>query len=103
MRFVGLLLVATLCAPLAWTHHYIAPLLLFPAIFALYRPQVAVGVYMAGLLLTNMGVYSYLLGASVNVHIQVLVGVATFVGMLFVFVMSPLANTRRLAAETQTV
>lgn len=94
VRLFGLLLVATLCAPLAWTHHYLPVLLLLPSLYLLYPPLRASAVIFAVVALTNMQVFMVLTRLSDVVHWQIMVGTGTMMALLGVILAAPVLSRR---------
>lgn len=89
LRQVGLLLLVTLCAPLAWTHHYLAPLLLMPALYAFYSFAKATSLIFVIGVVTNVQMFVMLSDLSTLVHVQVLASVIAFLGLWTAFVFAP--------------
>ena len=106
VRLTLLLLVTTLTAPLGWTHHYLGALLLAPVFYRLYSRTTASMLMIGFALITNVGVFGLLSDLSTRVHVQMLVGVTSMLGMILLILASPVLreSTERLARKSaQTV
>ncbi len=89
LRLNGLLIVLTLCAPLGWTHHYLATLLLLPSLLVLQSALAAflgMGVFAVS---TSVWAFITLTDIAVPVHINVLVGVSAIILLLALFMLAP--------------
>lgn len=100
LRFVGLLLVFTICAPLAWTHHYLVPLLMVPAMIRYYSLPVTALVWLGTLLATSVTAYGLLADRSTEVHLQVMLSVATFGAIFLLFMLAPATRQTRYEQVT---
>lgn len=98
---VSLMLIATLFGPLGWTHHYLLQLLLLPTVFALYSRNTATMILLAFLCLTNTRLFAVFDANSITIHLHMIAGVLTMVGLLAVFTLAPAARKSMAPARVR--
>ena len=101
LRQIGLLLTVTLCAPLAWTHHYLAPLILLPTLYGHYSFGRATTIIFLVGLITNVEVFVLLSIWSTVVHTQAVISTATFLAIWALFVFAPQTQWRNQPLQLQ--
>lgn len=89
VRLTLVLLVTTLAAPLGWTHHYLGVLFLTPLFYRLYSRSTASMLMIGFALITNVGVFGLLSDHSTRVHLQMLLGVTSMLGMILLILAAP--------------
>ena len=82
---LGIILITTLCAPLAWNHHYLPVLFLLPVALVLFRPARAIVFLAAIMALTSISVFVFLAHQSTSMHLQAVVNTGLMIAVFALF------------------
>lgn len=97
LRLMGLILLITLTAPLAWVYHYLTILLLLPIVFVyMPLPRAVLALVVIGFL-TSLRVFGLIEVSSPHFHMQPLLSTSIMIALLGSIIASPRIRRGKIA------